>query len=63
MTSFLFASVALRLNLIHCLVSLNHVYTLSFFPQVVRLWNTLPKDITNIQDKTNFSKKVESFLG
>ena len=38
-------------------------YSLSFFPQVVRLWNSLPKDITNIQDKTNFSKKVESFLG
>ena len=63
MTSFLFASVALTLSLNHSLVSLNHMYTLSFFPQVVRLWNTLPKDITNIQDKTNFSKKVESFLG
>ena len=30
-------------------------YNLSFFPQVVRLWWRLPKDITNIQDKTNFS--------
>ena len=38
-------------------------YTLSFFPQVVRLWKSLPKDITNIQDKTNFSKQVKSFLG
>ena len=37
-------------------------YTLSFFPQVVRLWDSLPKDITNIQDKTNFTEKVESFL-
>ena len=41
------------------LVLLNHI--LSFFPQVVRLWNSLPKDITNIQNKTNFNKKVEIF--
>ena len=39
------------------LVLLNHI--LSFFPQVVGLWNSLPKDITNIQNKTNFSKNVE----
>ena len=38
-------------------------YTLSFLPQVVRLWKSLPKDITNIQNKTNFSKQVKSFLG
>ena len=35
----------------------------SFFPQVVGLQNILPKDFTNIPDKTNFSKNVESFLG
>ena len=31
------------------------------FPQVVRLWNSLPKDITNTEDKTNFSKKLKVF--
>ena len=36
-------------------------YPLSFFPQVVRLWKGPPKDITNIKNKTNFSKKVEIF--
>ena len=43
------------------LLGINQSYTF-VFPQVIRLWKSLPKDITSIQDKINFIRKVESFL-
>ena len=37
-------------------------YTNSFFPQTVKLWNSLPQDITKIEDKSTFNEKLASFL-
>ena len=33
-------------------------YTMSFFPQAVKLWNELPKDVASIKDINLFINKI-----
>ncbi len=35
-------------------------YTMSFFPQVVKLWNNLPSEVTSIEDRNLFFSKIST---
>ena len=37
-------------------------YSQSFFPHVVKLWNSLPRNIINMKNKIGFNKEIEKFF-